>query len=118
MKIENEVLARDIHNITTQDVPKFASPFARAMNTSQLNHFLDDITEELKDTFDIYGVEYTAETLRSAMVALIWSTAATNTMFANGNPVAPENDNPLGHALHGGLVAIQALAHAIENYEE
>lgn len=115
----NKTLAKDIDNIVTHDVPKFASPFVKNFTPQQTNHFLDDTERELIATFNTYGVSYNEETLQAAMVALIWSTSATHSMFANGNnPVAPENDNPHGHAVHGGLVAIQAVAHAIENYGE
>ena len=115
----NKTLAKDIKTIVEHDVPKFASPFVKNFTPQQMNHFLDDIERELEATFKTYGVDFNEETLKAAMVALIWSTSATNTMFANGNnPVAPQNDNPHGHAVHGGLVAIQAVAHAIENYGE
>jgi len=113
----NPTLKHDIEQIVNNDCEQFMAPFAKAMTDKQREHFMDDIANELQRTFTIYGVTYDEETLKAAMVALIWATSATNEMFADGNnPVAPENNNPYGIAVHGGLVAIQAVNHAINSY--
>lgn len=115
----NPTLTHDIDVIVTNDCEKYMTPFAKAMTQAQREHFLDDIVNELKQTFQTYGVEYTEETVKAAMVALIWSTSATDAMFTNGNnPVARENNHPHGIAIHGGLAAISALNHAIKNYQD
>ena len=114
----NPILKRDINAIVNNDCKQFMSPRTKAMTPQQREHFLDDCAKELRETFDTYGVPYTEDTVKAAMVALIQSTSATQQMFLHTNPVAPENNHPMGIALHGGLTAIYVMNHVIENFEE
>ena len=77
----------------------------------------DLVIQNLKDTFEIYGVDYNEETLQAAAVALIMCGAATQDMFLHAVPDYIEQ-SPLSYAVHGPLVTMHVIFNAIENFKE
>lgn len=115
----NQTLINDMNNIMETDVPQFRNELVKNLPPKRLEMFMDQIEEELKTTFDTYGVDYNFETLKAAVVTLIWTASGTQSMFPMGNDPVPHNKRtPVGYALYGMMQAFPCVVHALENYED
>lgn len=115
----NNTLRQDINAIMVNDVPTFQNALVANLTEAQLNHFMDDVTREIQQSFEIYGIPYNEDTLKAMMVTLIWTAKATQDMFpGTNNPVPLHRRTPVGYALYGMMQAFPCVNHAIENFEE
>lgn len=114
----NPILRRDIDGIERNEGEQYMSPRMSHLSPVQLGIVLRQITKELQETFNVYGLDWTEENVQAAMIGLIWQAKATLTMFQHGSPTMPENDHPLGHALHPQITAFHVLNYALSDFTD
>lgn len=75
--------------------------------------------DELRQTFKIYEVPYTEDTLKAALATLLWSASGTQDMFLQReSPRPPHTTSALGKAVHGHLVSLAVVTEAARSYDE
>lgn len=118
----NPVLKRDVESIAQAEGKDYMPPRMKALGPEGKDIF-EFTVNELMVTFDIYGVKWSEETVQAAMVTLIWTAKATLDMFKDDkgritSPTAPENDDPLGHALHPQMASFEILRYILQHFNQ
>lgn len=113
----NPVLKRDVEAIAQAEGKDYMPPRMKALGPEGKTIF-DFTANELKQTFEIYGIEWSEEAVQTAMATMIWTASATLDMFKDDkgritSPTAPENDNPLGHALHPQMASFEIFRYIL-----